>query len=440
MNRLSVSLVVLFGAAASAQTLPPDHPPIGGTQPAAKAPGAALPPGHPPVAESQPSNGAAPGGLQTAEQLLAELDKAEGLKGGDKPFQVAASMGKLYYGNGRFADALVHLKQAVDKGDEARTLYLDNLEKAKGQRKDIPPATTVGCANDPKDAFEQQLQTARQKAKEKDVAAAASCARAALTPVLQIRSLYAAALFNTGEPSDALKVLEQSLEAAPDDAESLFAHATILIDQHGNDVAQVKKAKSQWERFLVLRPDAPRSSFAKKLVAQAEQVIAAGGVDKLGEARAQKARGSAQAQPSAPPQQAGLAPLSQEAVAAFQNTERTPELVSALQQLLDEGEALLAKGQFQQALDKYKQVIPYEPQNGRAQAGMAWALVGLNRQPMADNIWKVAVSTDPAAVDALGKTLQQKGDKAGATALWARLAVTDPAYAEKNGLNARAGN
>jgi hypothetical protein len=68
---------------------------------------------------------------------------------------------------------------------------------------------------------------------------------------------------------------------------------------------------------------------------------------------------------------------------------------------------------------------------------MAWALVGMNRQPMADRVWQVAVSADPAAVDKLGDTLKAKGDEKGARALWSKLAQTDPAYAQRAGLSSK---
>ena len=98
---------------------------------------------------------------------------------------------------------------------------------------------------------------------------------------------------------------------------------------------------------------------------------------------------------------------------AIQATPRTPEFEANLSRLLEEGEAKLAADQYSDALDDYRQVMPYRPDDGRLRAGMAWALVGLKRQPMADNIWRVAVTSDPAAVDALGDRLLAKGNRPG---------------------------
>jgi hypothetical protein len=83
-------------------------------------------------------------------------------------------------------------------------------------------------------------------------------------------------------------------------------------------------------------------------------------------------------------------------------------------------------------------VVPFQPDNGRAKAGMAWALVGKG-SPMADRIWGVAVGSDAAAVEKLGDTLLAKGDAKGAKALWAKLLQSAPDYPNKAALQAKAG-
>ena len=135
------------------------------------------------------------------------------------------------------------------------------------------------------------------------------------------------------------------------------------------------------------------------------------------------------------PSGASARPLTQEMIDAVKNTERTPELEQGLAKLVQEGEDHLAHARYQEALDAYKRVVPFQPDNGRARAGMAWALLGLNRQPMAERVWSMAVEGDPAAVERLGDTLSSKGDVRGANALWAKLASTAPDYARKVSLN-----
>jgi tetratricopeptide (TPR) repeat protein len=114
---------------------------------------------------------------------------------------------------------------------------------------------------------------------------------------------------------------------------------------------------------------------------------------------------------------------------ALKKVQVTDDMKQGFESTLNAAEDALARGQFQDALDKYKQVMPFQPEP-RVRAGMAWSLIGLDRQPMADNIWNVAAQ-EPAAVDGLGDALEKRGDHAGAQKLWARLKDTVPAYAPK---------
>jgi thioredoxin-like negative regulator of GroEL len=115
---------------------------------------------------------------------------------------------------------------------------------------------------------------------------------------------------------------------------------------------------------------------------------------------------------------------------ALKKIDVTPDMVQGFESTIAAAEDQLAAGKFQDALNSYKQVMPFQPENGRVRAGMAWSLVKLGRQPMADNVWNVAAG-DPAAIDALGDSLAKKGDVAGAKGVWAKLKDTVPAYAPK---------
>ena len=119
----------------------------------------------------------------------------------------------------------------------------------------------------------------------------------------------------------------------------------------------------------------------------------------------------------------------------MQNVERTPELEAQLTKTVEQGEELLAKGRYDEALAAYRQVMPLRP-DARVKAGLAWTLVGLGK-PTADRVWGVAVGADPAAVDQLGETLKAKGDAKGAKALWTKLAASAPDYAAKASLQAK---
>ncbi|MBX5481559.1 MAG: tetratricopeptide repeat protein [Myxococcaceae bacterium] len=412
-------LALFAGGAGLAQTLPPNHPPIGTGSPA-------------------PADAPA---LETSQKLLEQLDRTDGLKERDKPFEIALSMGKLYYGNGRFEDAAGLLKQAVDKGEPVRTFYVAALKQARQKKLDLPNAETAGCLFAPTDSLQKQLETATQRQKSGQLAAAATCARVALEPVMEARQLYAGALINSGQTDQALPVLEESLATTPDDPDVLWTHAMALAELRGDDPKALGEVGRELRRYLALRPDSPRTSWAKTVLAHVEAAAGAGGFTRLDEQRNAEAHAKAEAAWKNAPKtaQAGLPAISPEAMEAIQNTERTPELMAGLQKLVEEAEEHLAHGRFQEALDNYKRVVPFEPQNGRARAGMAWAMIGLNRQPMADRVWQVAVQGDPKAVDALGTTLKEKGDPEGAKKLWRKLAESDPSYAASAGLANRVG-
>jgi cytochrome c-type biogenesis protein CcmH/NrfG len=114
---------------------------------------------------------------------------------------------------------------------------------------------------------------------------------------------------------------------------------------------------------------------------------------------------------------------------AFENAPRTPEMEQKFAKAIEDAEHALAVGEFQTALDSYKTVMPYQPNNPRVRAGMAWSLFKLGK-PMADRVWGVATQ-DPDAVAALGDALKKQGNATEAKAVWQRLAASVPDYASK---------
>jgi tetratricopeptide (TPR) repeat protein len=336
-----------------------------------------LPPGHPDISRA---GGAAP----TARDILQQLDATPDLKTRPKPFEVAASVGKLYFSQARFEDAVVYLRQAQDSAGALRTLYLAERKQVKGK---LPDAASAGCPTQTA-ALGAVAAAAQARAAAKDHAGAAACALQALQPALEAATLL---------------------------GNALFLDLTELL--------------ANW-------PNLPQSPQARALLARTEELLRAGGLSKYLATRP-KPTPAASAAASPRPGNDSLPALSPETVQAIQSTERTPELQKGLQDLVEQGEEALSKGQYQTALEAYRRVVPFEPENGRAKAGMAWALVGLNRQPMADRVWSVAVQSDPQAVDALGDLLAHKGNPKEAQALWAKLAATSPDYAQKANLQTK---
>lgn len=452
---LSLALTTAALLAAEPTNLPPNHPPV--------PPGTQASPAHPPTAGEMPS-GHPPTSAQgklppSADELLKQLDSTEGLRTKEKTFEIASSLGKLYFTNGRWQDAIVYLSQAEEKVAATRALFLEQRKKLG--KKPVPSAEEAGCGFTPSSAAEEMYKVAEERAKKGDTAGAAACARAALVPVLDVEVLRGQALYLTGDKAGALAVFERVLDVAPSDAEALFGRSALLYETRGEDVKALQAAHEGFEAYLAAHPEAARVEVAQQLSKFAEETAKAGGRTKWLKMREQERRiRLSQPKPSAPMaggpmmggpaaggpmagQQGSAGPsappaLTQEMVDAVQNTERTPELEAGLAKLVEEGEEHLAKGHYDEALGVYRRVVPFQPDNGRAKAGMAWALVGKG-SPMADRIWGVAVGSDAAAVEKLGDTLLAKGDAKGAKALWAKLLQSAPDYPNKAALQAKAG-
>ena len=369
------------------------------------------PPPNPPQVKSAPN----------AAELLGKLDQSKDLKDRDKPFEIAASLGKLYYAHGRFKDAAVYLQQATAKAALAREYYLQMRKKAGS--KPMPAPGSVGCAPPAEVSLADQLTLAKRQS---DPAAAAACVRVGLTGLIDVETELGNAQFLMHESLDALGTFDRALELFESNADARYGRAAVLIDLRGDDLMALGSAKADLEKLLKDYPTTPKAKSAKRLLDRTVAAIAAGGMTKLA---AQAPKPQVAEEGAHPPM------LTKEMVEAVQNVEQNEDTAKGFAKLVDEAETHLAKGEFQDALDNYKRVVPFQPENARARAGMAWSLVRLNKQPMADNIWRVA-STDPKAIDSLGDTLKSKGDEAGAKMVWQRLKETVPSYAEALGSKA----
>lgn len=200
-----------------------------------------------------------------------------------------------------------------------------------------------------------------------------------------------------GETVPALDELERLGRAHQDGTEALLFAGGLALE-----LGEPRRALGNFEAYRAAVPPGqvpPRLEHVITLIRQ-----------QLGESPPPSAPGGA-----LPP------PLSPEQVAAAQAAAQEPELQSRAAGLVESAERELLAGRFQEALDLYKQVMPVMPENGRAKAGMAWALIQLGKQPMADRVWGVAVSSDPAAVASLGDALESAGQVAAARTLRERL-------------------
>ena len=366
----------------------------------------AVPPNHPP----------------SADELVKKLDATAGLKEKEKPFEIAASLGRLYFGQGRYLDAQTFFKQAMAGAEEARTLFLAQ-KKLVGTRP-VPGATEVGCEPKSDVTLSALAEKAKSFANAKNAPSAVACLKAALAPMMELEVLLGHTQFLLHDSAAALFTYTRALDTFEANGEARYARAAITLDAFGDDLAALGRAKADFERFLADAPTSPRAPTAKRLLERTSAAIAAGGLSKLAITAEQVA--------ALAPAPTGVQPpvLTKELMDAFQNAPRTPEMAENFAKLVSDAEEHLARGRFQEALTAYKQVMPYQPDNARLRAGMAWTMIKLNRQPMADNVWRVASQT-PDAISELGDVLKAKGDVEGARAVWQRLKETVPAYAPK---------
>jgi tetratricopeptide (TPR) repeat protein len=356
-------------------------------------------------------------GAPSASEVMKKVESSPELKDKDKPFEIAVSLGKLYLGQGRYSDAALYFSQALSAAAEAR-----RLAKQLGTASATTPIPAQ-CEPTADKTLAQLVERtkAAQAAGPSKRDEAIGCARAAVSALPEVDVLAGHSLFLNGSFDDALKTYSQSLDTFPNNLEARYARAALVLDSKGDDVKFLQSAKVDFELVTAAKPPSARQRQAETLLKRTVEALAAGGLSKVAPAPS-TAQAAATPTPTAPP-------LSPQMMEAFQNTPRTPEMEAKFEKLVVDAETHLAKGRFQEALDNYKQVMPFQPDNARLRAGMACSLFGLQK-PMAERVWTVA-SQSPEAIDALGDRLKSLGDSAGAKAVWTRLKATVPAYAPK---------
>lgn len=399
-------------ALALAADLPPDHPPLGGTaeRPAADA----LPTGHPPVPHEM-----------DPQVLLRQID-AQGSVIRDRPktFEIAVALGNLYYENARYAEAVEYFGQALAKAEDAFRAA-DELRAAKGR---VDGAT---CPTPSPDSLERRLERVREARAAKRLDEALACAHAARRPAVEVLARRGTALFLLGRAAEAVEEHEKALSSEPDFGESLYVLGAILFDAYADEVAKLRRAQAAWRRFLKAAPGDRRAASVRRRLEQVDEAVRLGGI-----ARARPLPPELQPRTEVPAPAAAVAPISPEMAEAIAGTPRTPELALGLANNVEEGEAHLCASRYPEALQAFRNVLPFEPNNPRARAGMAAALIGLGR-PTADRVFMAAVELDPGSVDALAEKLRAQGNPKDARGLWERLIARAPAYAAKANLAAK---
>src|SRR5690606_27767440 len=354
-----------------------------------------------------------------------------------------------YLHRGRYADARTFFNQAREKGERLGTLYLQQKDALSADERSR--LAGASCPLAPDAGLEPHLAHVEKVLAAGDRVEAAACTGVVLSGLVELYDQLGRAAQLAGDAPAAIEAHEGALRINPDAPESLFARSALLFETDGENIASLKAARDGFARYAEKHPQGPRAANARELQQRVDEAIAKGGVKAwVAGRRAERLQRIAQELPTAarsatpPSQMAGagpaqeegeLAALTPEMIEAVQSTERTPELEAGLAKLVEEGEEHLARERYQEALAAYRRVVPFQPENTRAQAGMAWAMVGQGRGAVAERIWGVAVNASPESVDALGGTLLAKGNREAARAVWVRRSRSDAAYAKRADLD-----
>ena len=386
--------------------------------------------------------------------LLAAVDQMQGqLKDKPKTFEVQSALGNLYYENGRYLDAVDSFRQALAISAPFETRAQELREKKVKPAKDLP----LECRRSAQGYGLEQIAEAARKL---DAPRELRCLDSALQMAIEARSRRGNALYLVGNPDGALAEHRRVLAGSPDHPESLFFVGAILLEQSRGDKAKLEEGKKYWRRLLAVAPDSPRAPLVKDSLPRADEIFApkaqaaAGGGPPMPPGHPDVAPaqlpsghppigGNAPDSPMAhsgatPEQRAEVGPQELQAVAeAAQNTERTPELETGLDQLTAQAESLLDQGKYQEARDAIVRVMPMRPNDARTAAAMGAAMRGLGREQMAERTLSRALQLDPQQPRALyemGKLLASRGDKAGAAKKLRAAQSADAKFAQSHGI------
>jgi tetratricopeptide (TPR) repeat protein len=362
------------------------------------------------LTQAQPAKPTAP----SAEDIMKKLESTPELRNKEKSFEVAASIGRLYLEQGRYTEAVVYYAQAMAKAEPIRAKYLA-LKKKVGTQS-LPPAAKVDCLATPESSMDSLAQKASALEK-KNSLGSISCLQSALQPLMDAEVRYGDARFLTNDYAGAMDSYSKALETFESNANARYSRAALIVDSRGDDLKMLAIAKTDFELFIKENPQHARAAQAARLLEVTNKAMAAGGTSKL---RPEPAAVAVR-KPGMPPV------LTPEMMNAFNSAPRTPEMNENFAKLVEGAEEFLVQNKFDEALTNYKQVMPYQPDNARLRAGMAWTMVKLNRQPMADNVWRAA-SQNPEAIDALALVLKTKGNIEAAQGVVTRLKETVPSY------------
>jgi tetratricopeptide (TPR) repeat protein len=312
------------------------------------------------------------------KSLLATVDSMkEQLRNRPRDFSVDVALANLFYDNARYIEAIEYYTDAIDRAAETEKQLVGR--PAAGSTARVPD----GCRLDlpTKDdekrgaktrSFESVVALAASMAGT-DPDGAAACERQLIPILAMVRARRGNSWYLIGNTEKARSDHAAALAIDPNDGEALFFSGALALETSQGAPSALAEGKAYWEKLLKVAPDHPRAALVRETLPRINELFgpkAQGGPEM---AAAEPAPGGASA-PMLPP---GMAD-------AMQKVQHTPEMDAELDKTTDEGEALLAKRDWQQALDTFKRVMPLRP-SGRIALDMGIALRELGK-PTAERV------------------------------------------------------
>lgn len=173
-----------------------------------------------------PQGTGAPAGVPSEAELLAQVDaNRERLVAAPKTLEIAISLGDLYYGAGRFAEADVFFGQARALAAPGWRIFdaLPPADREAARRAPTPP----GCGRTRERGFVELMEEAERLGEAGEAAAANACLWAAVAPSLGSEIHRAVARAQQGDAAAGTAAVEWVLARAPGHPGALAARERI---------------------------------------------------------------------------------------------------------------------------------------------------------------------------------------------------------------------
>lgn len=378
---------------------------------------ATLPPGHPAI-----DQGGAPAAADqmTSKELLEKLDSMKDqLKDRPKTAEIEYALGNLYYENGRYLEAIDYYRRLLERTAPAMQRY---LEVRKEPHRTLTPEQS-GCPASAHPSYDQLIAIADAKAKAGNASAAVTCYEAALLPVVVAKARRANAFFLIGNPDESAREHREVLAIEPDFVDSLFFLGAVLYESGDGDSAKLEQARDAWTRYLATDPAPDRAKLVRENLAKIAEALKNGGHL---------------------PEEAPQAPMTAMGNGPIRPPPPAPTLTRKQQSVLKaacaEGQKLLGKHAWADALAAFGRARAIDPADPDAATGAGIALLNLGKRVEAEGALRDALGRDPhhgLALYELGEVFFENEHYAGASRFWTQLKQQDPGLAAQYGVDGR---